>query len=91
MEWLELLNLLSDQQTNAVTQQQIEALSTDVRQIERDQALFGLVLLFLVASMIVAVVLNQWSNNRRIKKLEAIISRGNSTISQKRTFDRQTG
>ena len=71
MEWLELLKMLSEQQSDAVTQQQIDALRAGLQAARLENLNMGICFLVLIAGLVVAVYFLNRACERRIKKLEA--------------------
>ena len=70
MEWLELLKILSDQQTDAVTQQQIDALRDGLQAARLENLIIGICLLAFIAGIVVAVYLLNRACERRIETLQ---------------------
>jgi len=71
MEWFDLLKILSDQQTNEITQQQIEALRDGVQQARLENFLMALCLLAMVAGLLVAVYFLNRACERQVRRLDS--------------------
>ena len=85
MEWLELLKMLSDQQTNETTQQQIELLQGQIHLIQAAQEgllrFIWLVAVSMIGLFLFNVFLDFWNLRKltsKIDKLQAHISGLNS-------------
>ena len=82
MEWIELLKMLSDQQTNAITQRQIEVLQGQIVELAKLVRFQSVALgIILVVILVFDFYFHLWyktSTENRIKKLESSISRLNS-------------
>ena len=91
MEWLELLKFLSQQQTNEITQQQIDALQREIQSLRASQIELAVILGLMVIVAFVGLFIDHYRQGQRIKKLEAIISSADSIKAQNRTLGRQAG
>ena len=78
MEWIELLNLLSQQQTDATTQRQIEALRAGVEQVRTENLILSLCMVVILASAFIGFLLLDRDRSRRLADLERSISVFNS-------------
>lgn len=78
MNWIELLNLLSEQQTDATTQRQIEALRAGVEQVRTENLILGLVLVVILAAAFIGFLLLDRERSRRLVEIERNISVLNS-------------
>lgn len=83
MEWIELLKMLSEQQSDKVTQEQINALQEALRQAEREQAITGLVFIGLLVLLMALICINHYIHGQRFKKIEAKITRLDSISLEK--------
>jgi len=82
MEWIQLLKMLSDQQTDQVTQQQIDALTGQMEALRGAMLASSRTILLAVGILFLMLLASDFyyriKFDRRIKKIEADISRLNS-------------
>ena len=70
MNWIELLNLLSEQQTDATTQRQIEALRDGVEQVRTENLILSLCLVVILAAAFIGFLLLDRDRARRLAELQ---------------------
>ena len=70
MEWLELLKFLSQQQTNEITQQQIDALQREIQALRASQIELAVILGLMVIVAFVGLFIDHYRQGQQIKKLK---------------------